>query len=119
MTENTIVFWKYCLTDDLPVDYVPGDRIDSEKDHELVHRDFKVLSEFLYRDKRYWSLAKIVADKKDVEPLNPEPLNPEPLNPEPLDPDAPDGWFRTLCHIPSEEGFFPQYEAEKKYEDYL
>lgn len=109
MTENTIVFWKYCLTDDLPTDYVPGDRIDSENDHELVHRDFKVLSEFLYRDKRYWSLAKIVADKKDVEPLNPEPL----------DPDAPDGWFRTLCHIPSEEGFFPQYEAEKKYEDYL
>ena len=114
MTENTIVLWKYCLTDDLPIDYVSGDRIDSEKNHELVHRDFKVLSGFLYRDKRYWSLAKIVADKKDVEPLNPEPLNPEPL-----DPDAPDGWFRTLCHIPSEEGFFPQYEAEKKYEDYL
>lgn len=109
MTENTIVFWKYCLTDDLPTDYVPGDRIDSENDHELVHRDFKVLSGFLDKDRRGWSLAKIVAGENNVEPLNPEPL----------DPDAPDGWFRTLCHIPSEEGFFPQYEAEKKYEDYL
>ena len=109
MTENTIVFWKYCLTDDLPTDYVPGDRIDSENDHELVHRDLKVLSGFLDKDRRGWSLAKIVAGENNVEPLNPEPL----------DPDAPDGWFRTLCHIPSEEGFFPQYEAEKKYEDYL
>ena len=109
MTENTIVFWKYCLTDDLPTDYVPGDRIDSENDHELVHRDLKVLSGFLDKDRRGWSLAKIVAGENNVEPLNPEPL----------DPDAPDGWFRTLCHIPSEEGFFPQYEAEEKYKYYL
>lgn len=98
-----MVLWKYCLTDDLPERNIQTGIVDTLDDHVVLHAHFKTLTGFLYQDTRDWSLARAVADKKDVEPL----------------PGASDGWFRTLCYIPSEEGYFPQYEAEKKYEDYL
>jgi len=88
MSDEKIILWKYCLSDELPERNTQTGTVDTLDDHVLLHADLEILAGFLDIDTRGWSVARVVADKKDVEPL----------------PNAPDGWYSSLRYIPS-EGF--------------
>ncbi len=91
--------WKHHVSEHFPSGYTPKGRIDGAGVGGHMQENLAQLIEYLRKEGRQWSIAKIECELTDVIP----------------DLTIGNGWYKALRDLPSQEGFMPLEEAERRY----